>query len=807
MRGLEKAVTLLFVVLVTSFSLADDWPHWRGLDYDGISKEIIDPLALNNPRIVWETKVGTGFSAVSVADGKAYTIGNVDDTDIVYCFDAITGDEVWKYSFPEPLSPKNYEGGCSATPTINNGKLYTLSKTGKVFCLDANTGEEIWKRQLPYKVPTWGFASSPVIIDDLVIINMGAAGVALNKMDGQVAWKSENEPAGYASAVPFEREGKKYIALFCAKSFDIIEALTGKSVMTYPWETSYDVNAADPVVLGDEILITSGYNHGAALLKITAEGLQEVWQNKSIRSQMSGPVLINGYLYGIDDNQLACVEWETGKQMWAEAAPKKGALCAAGDKLIVIGENGILYIIQASPEGCKVLSSAQILSTRCWTMPIVANGKVYVRNAIKNDMGRLVCMDMQSKIEAPAVSAASPTPQGDNWPQWQGPRRDNMSRETGLLKQWPEEGPKMLWSVDGLGDGFSSVSIAEGKIYTTGMIEKEGFLFCFDLNGKQLWKKSYGGEWFRSYAGARCTPTVQDGQIYVASGIGTVACFKADSGQLVWQKDPVTDFEGQYGPWGDMQLPLVVDEKVIIVVGGSKAMVVALSTKDGGTVWATPGNGDKNVYCSPIAIEWAGKKMIIGATSDNLFGIDAHDGAVLWMYPMSEYITGNNQRIHPNAPYFKEGRIFLTSGYDMGSVQLALSADGTSVEKTWANAELDSHHGSFVVVDGFIYGPSWHGNGNGNWVCLDWQTGQIKYDHHWINKGSLTYAEGMLYCYEEKEGTMGLVRADPAGFELISSFKVPLGRKEHWAHPVICGKRLYIRHGDVLMAYDIAAGN
>lgn len=415
MSGFRKTVILFAVfILSASFSLALDWPHWRGPNYDGISQETdIDPATLNKPVIVWEAKIGTGFSAVSVADGKAYTMGNINkDTDVIYCFDALTGKEVWTFSYPESLEPKSYEGGCSATPTISEGKVYSISKSGNVFCLDAKTSDQIWKQELTAKKPGWGYAGSPVIVDELVIFNVGTAGTALNKADGKIVWKSDGM-AGYASAVPFEKDGTKYVAIFGSKTLQIIESQTGKTVMSFPWETQYGVNAADPIISGEEIFITSGYNHGEALLKITPEGFHEVWRNKNMRSQMSGPVLVNGYLYGIDDNQLVCVEWKTGKQMWVEKSTRKGSLCAVGDKLFVLGERGKLSIVQASPDSYKELSSAQVLSGKCWTMPILANGKIYMRNVVKGDLSRLVCIDVQSKKTPVATSTVPPTEQND----------------------------------------------------------------------------------------------------------------------------------------------------------------------------------------------------------------------------------------------------------------------------------------------------------------------------------------------------------------------------------------------------------
>ena len=391
-----------------------------------------------------------------------------------------------------------------------------------------------------------------------------------------------------------------------------------------------------------------------------------------------------------------------------------------------------------------------------------------------------------------------------DWPQWQGPNRDNISTETGLLKQWPAEGPTMLWSAEGIGQGYSTVSIADEKIYTTGMIEYTGFLTCMDADGNELWQADYGPEWKRNFPGARCTPTVNDGLVYVISGTGQVACFKAQDGEKVWQIDIFGRFEGQYPNWGYAESPLVLDDKIIVTVGGKIATFVALDKKDGNVKWTTPANGDKSTFCSPISFEWADKTIVVNMTSDHIVGIHEKTGGVLFSYPVSSYILGKNRGTHPNTPIFKDGRIFVSSGYDMGAIKLKLSASGDSVEKVWANPEFDNHYGGIVLVDDKLYGANWQSNQQGKWACVDWETGEMLYEQEWGNKGSVTYAEGMLYCYEENSGTVGLVRAAPSGFEIVSSFQITQGEKEHWAHPVIFGKRLYIRHGDRHMAFDIA---
>ena len=387
----------LFAMALACCSLvsqAQDWPHWRGPNHDGISTETdIDTSSLNTPKIVWQADVGIGFSAVSVAGGKAYTMGNVDkNKDIVYCFDALTGKELWRYDYVEPLDPKYYEGGASATPTVHDGKVYTLSKSGKLFCLDAQDGTVVWQKTLKHKTPTWGFSSSGIIVGDHILFNVGSAGIALNKNDGRIVWDSKPTECGYASPVPFKTpDGRLLIALFAKESLMAVDPVDGKMVWDFPWRTQHYVNAADPIIVGQEAFITSGYNRGAALVRF-ADTPKAVWEAKSMRSQMSGPVRIGDYVYGINQNQLACVEWATGKQLWAEPKTGNGTLAAVGDTLIVLSERGRLMFVKAVPDGFVELSGAEVLTGgRCWAMPILSGGHLYARNS----QGKLVCIDVR----------------------------------------------------------------------------------------------------------------------------------------------------------------------------------------------------------------------------------------------------------------------------------------------------------------------------------------------------------------------------------------------------------------------------
>ncbi len=222
----------------------------------------------------------------------------------------------------------------------------------------------------------------------------------------------------------------------------------------------------------------------------------------------------------------------------------------------------------------------------------------------------------------------------------------------------------------------------------------------------------------------------------------------------------------------------------------------------GDTVWTCLVEGERSCYCSPILVERGPNKIIVTLTDEFVLGVDAKTGKLLWKDSLEDQF-GHNKKINPVSPIHHDGAVYATSGYDDGGAMLKLSPDGTSFERKWVDETLDCHHGGVVFVDGYIYGANWRNNGDGSWVCLDWDTGKVKYENHWKCKGAVTFADGLLYCYEEKSGNVALVNPTPEKFDVVSSFKVPLGDGKHWAHPVVCGGRLYIRHGDVLMSYDI----
>ena len=389
-----------------------------------------------------------------------------------------------------------------------------------------------------------------------------------------------------------------------------------------------------------------------------------------------------------------------------------------------------------------------------------------------------------------------------DWPQWRGPDRNGVSQEKNLLKSWPKNGPKLLWSKEDLGKGFSSVSIANGRLYITGIINNQEMLTALDLNGIIQWQTIYGPIWEDTYPEARTTPTVDGNQIFVISGMGNAVCIDVSSGKIKWSVDLIDEFDGEIHRYGIAESPLVIDNKIICSPGGRDASLVALDKNSGGLIWQSNTLSEMANYCSPVLISRGNKKIIATQLAESFVGLDAADGLLLWRDKYEDY-QDDPKDLNINSPLYHDGSVFVTSGYDNPSAMYELSDDGTRINRKWVSQILDVHIGGIVRVDNYIYGANWEDNKNGNWVCLDWNTGELMYEKKWNTKGSIITADGMLYCYEEKNGNFALVKATPQNFDIVSSFKIPQGKGPHWGHPSISDGRLYVRHGDVLMVYNI----
>lgn len=394
------------------------------------------------------------------------------------------------------------------------------------------------------------------------------------------------------------------------------------------------------------------------------------------------------------------------------------------------------------------------------------------------------------------LAASCPASAGD-WPQFRGPDRNGQSPETGLLRHWPESGPPLLWTAEGLGAGFSSAVVAGDAVYVTGMREDtaEGLLHAFDRDGNRRWSTPYGPEWDQAHPGSRYPPTIDGGRAYLLSGRGVVSAIDAATGEIIWQRDIAADFGGEAPAMGFAESLLIDGDRLIVTPGGPDASVVALNRENGETRWTSTGLGDQSAYCSPILIERGGARMIVTLVAATLAALDPETGALIWRVPFDENEELQN---HAVAPVYENGLLYATSGHRKGGVMFELAPDGRAITERWRDEILNNHHGGVIFRQGFLYGATL----NGRWVCLAAEDGALQYEARGVGKGSITYADGHFFCYGEKGG-IGLVPAVPGEHTVTSEFRMEAGRGPHWAHPTIAGGRLYLRHGDVLRCYDL----
>ena len=386
-------------------------------------------------------------------------------------------------------------------------------------------------------------------------------------------------------------------------------------------------------------------------------------------------------------------------------------------------------------------------------------------------------------------------------PQFRGPSRNGIYTETGLLQAWPEGGPAVAWVAEGLGNGYPSIAVAGGAIYTLGTLDDGlGYIFVLDAEGKIQKKVPYGPESKDQQApGSRTTPTVDGTQLYVMSGLGVLGCYKLPDLTKVWEVDILKTFSGPKITWDIAESVLVDGNTVYATPGGPDASVVALDKMTGKTLWTSKGLSDPASYCSPVIIDHKGKRILVTETAKLVVGLDPASGKVLWTHPHE-----TDYDIHAVAPVYADGMLYYTGGYKSGGGMLELSPDGASVTPKWQDTTLDCQHHGIILKDGYLYGTG-HQSFNGL-VCLELKTGKVMWKTKEVTQGNILYADGMLYIYEgPKAGIMDLVKASPTAYERTGTFNVTQGTTKHWSHPVIANGKLYVRHGDALIAYNIAA--
>ncbi len=382
---------------------AADWPIYRGPNHNGISEEIDWQCDWGDadPKVLWRASVGKGSSSVVTADGRAYTMGNHGEEedqqeDTVYCFNAETGELLWKHTYHCPLLPKYYEGGTLATPTVDGGAVYTLSKMGDLFCLQATTGKVLWEQQLNRKLgftlPTWHFSGSPLVVGDRLILNVGSAGAAFDKHTGELIWENGKDICGYSTPVPAKVDGHECVVFCGADSLVGVRVVDGKLLWRYPFFNKHKATAADVIIHNDEVFASCAYGRGCVKIRVAGGQVTRVFDNTVMSNLQSCSVLWQGQLYGFDENFLACIDFKDSRQRWREKGMGKGSLsmCADG-RMLVMSDKGELVVARANPDAFDVIARARVLPrTMCRTVPVLSNGRIYVRNA----KGDLVCLDV-----------------------------------------------------------------------------------------------------------------------------------------------------------------------------------------------------------------------------------------------------------------------------------------------------------------------------------------------------------------------------------------------------------------------------
>lgn len=405
MKTTRLLVPLLLIFAFTPLPLAAenlDWPHYHGPGQDGVSHETgwNTDWEKSPPPVLWDAKVGRGFASVAIVGNRLYTMGFAKGEDTVYCLNALSGETIWIHSYPSEIFDKDdqYGGGPCGTPTVAEGRVYTLSKLGLVHCLDAETGKVLWSRNYAEEVGSrpgrWGFSGSILIDGGRGFAELGCT-VAFNPADGEILWKTRDYEAGYSTPTPMELNGERFVLVFNSHGLVALEPATGLERAVHPWPTQYGVNACIPQVMGNRIFISSDYGQGSALLEFDGKRLKPVWENNNLMTHFNTASIKDGFAYGFNghvsrEGDFRCIDLSTGELVWETAEATKGSNLLVDGKLVILTGNGELALAEPSPEGFQSLARFQALGGRCWTEPVFLNKRVYCRNS----RGDLVCLDL-----------------------------------------------------------------------------------------------------------------------------------------------------------------------------------------------------------------------------------------------------------------------------------------------------------------------------------------------------------------------------------------------------------------------------
>ena len=384
-----------------------DWPNFRGPNHNGISSETgwLVKWPAEGPKTLWKASLGLGYASITVAQGRAYASGNAGDTATLYCFDADTGSNLWKFSCANQIvndysKPKGM-GGTTAAPAVEGNRVYLMSGDGCLFALEAQSGAIVWSNNLVAELglvkPHWGFAGSPLVRDNLLVLDAGGSGTAVEKTTGKVVWTSNKAASGYSTPVPCAFNGAPAVAILTADDACAVEIKSGKQIWTFPFKSQ--INIADVVVSGNDFFMSAGYSKGAVMAHFDGTNTAQVWASPGFANHINSSILVDGCLYGVagmvnggaDSAFLQCVDFATGAQKWSYQGLGGGGLIVADHKIIMLGDTGELVVGEVSPASFVPISRAKVLSEWCWTAPTLANGRIYCRN----NQGDMVCLDVK----------------------------------------------------------------------------------------------------------------------------------------------------------------------------------------------------------------------------------------------------------------------------------------------------------------------------------------------------------------------------------------------------------------------------
>jgi len=403
------SVTLHRVAHTTNTAPAEGeatWPFWRGPHRDGISLETgwETEWKMPPPGVLWRTNIGTGYSSVSVAQGRLLTMGHPrrGENETIWCLNPETGQELWSVTYPCTLLDHLHKGGPGATPTIDGDYVYANSREGEIRKLKVETGEVVWifdlRKELRLNLPEWGFTCSPLLFEDEILIEAGSV-IGINKQTGKLAWKTTPRMPGYGTPELFEFEQKPYLAALNNEGVSVVDLTSHEEVSFFAWDSPYNTNSTTPIWQDGKLFISSGYNIGCVLLNFDGVSLSPEWQNKNMRNHMNSCILKGGYLYGVDGNShirrtvtFNCLDWESGDLLWSQPGMGCGAVSAVNNHLLIMSDDGELILAEMTPKAYREQGRVRVMNEQCWTVPVLCNNLIYCRGAD----GTLACVDVRT---------------------------------------------------------------------------------------------------------------------------------------------------------------------------------------------------------------------------------------------------------------------------------------------------------------------------------------------------------------------------------------------------------------------------